>query len=171
MPRRTRARPAPELCFDRETQVLGCHGRELARVRADGAGTERIVVHRTTEYQIVHEGPRGWRFSLMADAGNAPTWRFAPGKLRRGGTLLGLGQKLRLQPAPFVAGFWRLKGNPNATIRRVEALGTPGSAWRQLDIHIASSPATSVELLAMLTFACWLVGEYEAVRTPTPVGL
>lgn len=168
------------LVFDRDTQALTGEAGELGRVEpspnSDCWG--RMVVA-GQEHEIGRHATHGWEFQL--ESGEQVLWRFHAG-WRRGGVLEGQGARLHLSSALVRTGRWKLAGRDQGRvrIRRQDKpmqlhLSRAGeqrevitAGWRSLTVETDGVFWEAGDGLCALTFACWLVGEWEA--TPGPPG-
>jgi hypothetical protein len=165
----------PELVFDR-TQVLAGEAGELARVEpSESAEQWGRILAAGGEFEIGRHGHHGWAFQVQDGA--QPLWRFHAG-WRRGGKLEGAGADLRLSASLVHAGRWKLKGRDQGSVRiqrqdARSAARSPGSGGgvvvlsglesRPLVLDADGAFWETRDGLVALTFACWLIDEWEAM--------
>jgi hypothetical protein len=156
-----------ELVFDRQTKALTSERGELARVDpSTSAESWGRIVLAGEEREIGRHAHHGWAFQV--ESGDQVLWRFHAG-WRRGGVMEGAGGRLHLSSALVHTGRWTLasRAEGHVTIQRHEESGRSGG-WSSLSVETDGPFWEAGDGLLALTFACWLVGEFE--ETPNMGG-
>ena len=167
-----------ELLFNRETQALVGQAGEIARVEpASEPDTWGRIVVADEEFGLGRHAHHGWAFQV--ESGQEPLWRFHAGWRRGGRLVAGRGGSLRLSSSFVRTGRWMLRGGARgrARIQRHDRpLSLPlredeqlrdvgsGAGWLTLAVEADGVFWEEGDGVLALTFACWLVGEWEETR-------
>lgn len=152
--------------FDRKTETLSRDGRAVARVGSSDAGEAEILIG-STVLQLTRHGNHGWRYRLACEHEPGRGFEYQPTGLKRGGTITSNNGRLELRASLFHHRRWELIGDNAATIEAHERTGYPidriGEGWQTLSVIAKQSEWSTPDALATLTFACWLIGQYESM--------